>query len=149
MRWVDKSFTLHNRMIACRSFSPSSMERDTASHLSNLLTDWALDCMAEVGLGLVDLIAGTLDHGSDVLRAISHPTCMALPTEWCGPHMLNRVMEDGLGYTDDPAKSLNPESRQQIMDLRGVASHIRSSPITNVRPGGCRNHWRGGEGRRG
>lgn len=132
---MDQGFNQHNRMIACRSFNPTSMERATASHLADLLHAWALDCMLEVGIGLEDLFGGTIDHGSDILRAMTHPTNMALPTEWCGPHMCNRVMEEGLGYTEDPDKSHNPDSRKQIMELRGVASHIRSSPITNVRPG--------------
>jgi hypothetical protein len=46
--------------------------------------------------------------------------------------MLNRVVEEGFGYTEKEEKSLNLEARKQIMLMRGVANYIKSSPITNV-----------------
>jgi len=131
VRWMNRMFQVVNYTIACREFNPSSTEREN-NNLSKLIMDWTLDCMAEVGLQLSDVYAAVSDSGSDVKCAVSSSERMGLSWEWCGPHMINRALEDGYGYCEDKAKSKNLLARAQIMDMRRVNMHIMKSSNSKV-----------------
>ena len=99
MRYLDESWQVKSKLLTLRYFFPSSKLRED-HQLSVLLAMWVDSCLGDYGLATQDFVGAVSDSGSDVKRCCMAEDCMALPWEWCGPHLLNRALVDALGWTE-------------------------------------------------
>lgn len=132
LTWIDDDWVRHSRLIACRHYNPSSQLRDEV-RASELLADYVKSCLAEFNLNVQDIYAVVTDSGSDVKRCATHSSCLNKPWEWCGPHLLNRALIDGVGYSEKKDDSNNLSGRELIMQMRNVISKIKKSTTLKVR----------------
>ena len=127
LTWIDdEDWTTHSRLITCRHYNPSTVLRDEA-RASELLFEWVKSCLAEYNLSVDDIFAVVTDSGSDVKRCATSPSLLNKPWEWCGPHLLNRALVEGVGYCEDKKDCQNESGRKLIFEMRNVITKIKKS----------------------
>ena len=99
---------------------------------SDLLYDWVKSCLSEFKISERDIFAVVTDSGSDVKRCATHEACLNKPWEWCGPHLLNRALVEGVGYTEDKKDSQNLDGRKLIFEMRNTIMKIKKSENVKV-----------------
>lgn len=57
---------------------------------------------------------------------------MGLPWEWCGPHLFNRALVEGMGCPEAGGGADNDTGRALIMLVRRVITHISKSTVTKA-----------------
>eukprot|EP00624_Nannochloropsis_granulata_P001156 evm.model.NODE_15339_length_18062_cov_47.764866.1 len=99
VRYLDDNWRVRSKLLSLRFFFPSSELRED-HQLSVLVSMWVKSCLSDYGLKVDNFVGAVSDSGSDVKRCCTSENCLGLPWEWCGPHLLNRALVDGLGWTE-------------------------------------------------